>query len=69
MCSGPASRTRCLVGGRPAAYDDPVVLVGEQVRSMKPVVAGVTKWQCRELGGTERKIRKSLVGEMPHGNA
>jgi thymidine kinase len=28
VCGGPASRTQRLIDGRPAAYDDPVVLVG-----------------------------------------
>jgi thymidine kinase len=27
-CGGPASRTQRLINGRPAAYDDPVILVG-----------------------------------------
>ncbi len=27
-CGGPASRTQRLIEGRPAAYDDPVILVG-----------------------------------------
>jgi len=27
-CSGPASRTQRLIDGEPAAYDDPVILVG-----------------------------------------
>ncbi len=29
-CGNPASRTQRLVNGRPAAYDDPVILVGAQ---------------------------------------
>lgn len=28
VCGGPASRTQRLINGQPAAYDDPVVLVG-----------------------------------------
>lgn len=28
VCGGPASRTQRLVNGKPAAYDDPLVLVG-----------------------------------------
>jgi len=28
VCGGPASRTQRLINGRPAAYDDPVILVG-----------------------------------------
>jgi len=28
VCGGPASRTQRLVNGQPAAYDDPVILVG-----------------------------------------
>jgi thymidine kinase len=28
VCGGPASRTQRLIDGRPAAYDDPVILVG-----------------------------------------
>ncbi len=28
VCGGPASRTQRLVNGQPAAYDDPVVIVG-----------------------------------------
>jgi len=28
VCGEPASRTQRLVNGRPAAYDDPVILVG-----------------------------------------
>jgi thymidine kinase len=28
VCGGPASRTQRLIDGQPAAYDDPVVLVG-----------------------------------------
>jgi thymidine kinase len=27
-CGAPASRTQRLIDGRPAAYDDPVILVG-----------------------------------------
>jgi thymidine kinase len=27
-CGGPASRTQRLINGRPAAYDDPIILVG-----------------------------------------
>ncbi len=30
VCGGPASRTQRLVNGNPAAYDDPVVVVGAQ---------------------------------------
>lgn len=30
VCGGPASRTQRLVNGQPAAYDDPVVVVGAQ---------------------------------------
>ncbi|MGB8644159.1 MAG: thymidine kinase [Anaerolineae bacterium] len=30
VCGGPASRTQRLVNGEPAAYDDPVVVVGAQ---------------------------------------
>ena len=30
VCGGPASRTQRLVNGKPAAYDDPVVIVGAQ---------------------------------------
>ncbi len=30
VCGGPASRTQRLVNGEPAAYDDPVVIVGAQ---------------------------------------
>jgi thymidine kinase len=28
VCGAPASRTQRLIDGRPAAYDDPVILVG-----------------------------------------
>lgn len=28
VCGGPASRTQRLINGRPAAFDDPVILVG-----------------------------------------
>jgi thymidine kinase len=28
VCGGPASHTQRLINGRPAAYDDPVILVG-----------------------------------------
>jgi thymidine kinase len=28
VCGGPASRTQRIINGRPAAYDDPVILVG-----------------------------------------
>ena len=28
VCGGPASRTQRLINGHPAAYDDPVILVG-----------------------------------------
>ncbi|HID88548.1 MAG TPA: thymidine kinase [Anaerolineae bacterium] len=28
VCGGPASRTQRLINGRPAAYDDPVIMVG-----------------------------------------
>ena len=28
VCGGPASRTQRLINGQPAAYDDPVILVG-----------------------------------------
>jgi thymidine kinase len=27
-CGAPASRTQRMINGRPAAYDDPVILVG-----------------------------------------
>jgi thymidine kinase len=27
-CGGPASRTQRLINGRPAAYDDPIIMVG-----------------------------------------
>jgi thymidine kinase len=30
VCGGPASRTQRLIDGQPAAYDDPVILVGAQ---------------------------------------
>jgi thymidine kinase len=30
VCGGPASRTQRIVNGRPAAYDDPVILVGAE---------------------------------------
>ncbi len=30
VCGGEASRTQRLINGRPAAYDDPVILVGAQ---------------------------------------
>jgi len=29
VCGGPASRTQRLINGQPAAYDDPVILVGD----------------------------------------
>ncbi len=28
VCGGPASRTQRLINGRPAAYDDPIIMVG-----------------------------------------
>jgi thymidine kinase len=28
VCGAPASRTQRLINGRPASYDDPVILVG-----------------------------------------
>jgi thymidine kinase len=28
VCGGPATRTQRLIGGKPARYDDPIVLVG-----------------------------------------
>ncbi|MGC9023710.1 MAG: thymidine kinase [Chloroflexia bacterium] len=31
-CGAPASRTQRLIGGRPASYDDPVILVGAAER-------------------------------------
>jgi thymidine kinase len=30
VCGGPASRTQRIIDGRPAAYDDPVILVGAE---------------------------------------
>jgi thymidine kinase len=30
VCGGPASRTQRLVNGKPAHFDDPVVVVGAQ---------------------------------------
>ncbi|MGB9776167.1 MAG: thymidine kinase [Anaerolineae bacterium] len=30
VCGGPASRTQRLINGQPAAYDDPVILVGAE---------------------------------------
>lgn len=30
VCGGPASRTQRLINGHPAAYDDPVILVGAE---------------------------------------
>lgn len=30
VCGGPATRTQRLINGRPARYDDPVILVGAQ---------------------------------------
>lgn len=30
VCGGPASRTQRIINGRPAAYDDPVILVGAE---------------------------------------
>ena len=30
VCGAPASRTQRLVGGRPAAYTDPIILIGAQ---------------------------------------
>ncbi|HLA24047.1 MAG TPA: thymidine kinase, partial [bacterium] len=30
VCGAPASRTQRLVNGRPAAYTDPIILIGAQ---------------------------------------
>jgi thymidine kinase len=30
VCGGPASRTQRIINGKPAAYDDPVILVGAE---------------------------------------
>jgi len=30
VCGAPATRTQRLINGRPASYDDPVILVGAQ---------------------------------------
>lgn len=30
VCGGPASRTQRLINGQPAAYDDPIILVGAE---------------------------------------
>jgi len=48
VCGGPASRTQRLINGRPAAYTDPVILVGASE------VYEARCRHCHEVPGKER---------------
>jgi thymidine kinase len=45
VCGGPASRTQRIINGQPAAYDDPVILVGAE-EAYEARCRG-----CHEVGG------------------
>ncbi|MCK0470020.1 thymidine kinase [Halalkalibacter sp. APA_J-10(15)] len=52
LCGAPASRTQRLINGKPASYDDPIILVGAS-ESYEP--------RCRNCHEVERK-QKELKG-------
>ena len=47
VCGGPASRTQRIINGQPAAYDDPVILVGAE-EAYEARCRG-----CHEVGGAK----------------
>lgn len=53
VCGGPASRTQRLINGQPAAYDDPVILVGAEE---------VYQARCRGC----HQVRRSIRSEEGH---
>lgn len=57
MCGAPASRTQRLIDGRPAAEDDPVILVGasEQYEARCR--------HCHELPGRKERIPRKAHGD------
>ena len=56
VCGSPASRTQRLIDGRPASYDDPVILVGAS-ESYEPRCR-----HCHEVPGKKRNLLSSAEG-------
>lgn len=54
VCGGPASRTQRLINGQPAAYDDPVILVGADE---------VYQARCRGCHQVRRKTARTAENE------
>ncbi|HLR67255.1 thymidine kinase [Virgibacillus alimentarius] len=56
ICSSPASRTQRLIDGKPASYDDPIILVGAS-ESYEP--------RCRHHHDVPNKPSHALKKEVP----
>ncbi len=61
-CGNPASRTQRLVNGRPAAYDDPVILVGAQEHYEARCR------RCHEVPRVDKPARKDAGSGTDAGN-
>jgi thymidine kinase len=55
-CGSPASRTQRLINGKPASYDDPVILVGAS-ESYEPRCR-----HCHEVPGKKRNLLTGVEG-------
>ncbi|KSU81821.1 thymidine kinase [Fictibacillus enclensis] len=55
VCGSPASRTQRLINGKPASYDDPIILVGAS-ESYEPRCR-----HCHEVPGKPNTLLTSLV--------
>ncbi len=55
-CGSPASRTQRLINGKPASYDDPVILVGAS-ESYEPRCR-----HCHEVPGKKRNLLSGVEG-------
>jgi thymidine kinase len=56
VCGSPASRTQRLINGKPASYDDPVILVGAS-ESYEPRCR-----HCHEVPGKKRNLLSGAEG-------